>query len=483
MRRGRVFRKCRACSAEAGAGRHCQRCGSTSITWAYRVDVSGPGEKRRQRLRSGFASKALALAALNAEQVERSEGRFLEPSKVTVAEFLDHWLASGADGVRGSTLKGYEVCVRLHISPRIGSVPLQALSRTHVRSLYEQLATDGYAKGQPSPDHLELLNHVADRYRVFAQSAGRSAVRRLTAEFDRPEATIRHWLKRCRELGLLDDRADRAKETRTALSPKAVHNVHVCLRRALEAARADGLIKTNPAGGAHRAPRDAPEMLTWSEDELRTFLDFVSRERDHALWRLAAETGMRRGELVALRRRDLDLNRRVLHVRQQWSRQRDGRLVFGPPKTKKAIRTIELGASAVEVLRAHLEAQEFERRGWGNAYHHGLDLVFCRPDGSAYDPDGLTHRFDRLVMAAGLRPIRLHDLRHTNATLLLADGEDVKTVSERLGHASINTTLAIYHHVIPRKRASAASRIGSLLDQRGPEADHQTPVADALDEG
>lgn len=434
------------------------------MTWCYRVDVGRPGESRRQRYRAGFATKAEAIEALNEHQQARTDGTYLEPSKITVAEYLDRWLASGADGVRGSTLKGYEVCVRVHIVPRIGSVLLQGLTRVHVRALYQELATSSTTKGVPTPEYLAHLRHVAERYRACAAIAPRSAVRMLRVEFDRPEETIRHWIRRCRELQLLRDKPAPPAKARRPLAPKTVHNVHICLRRALETARADGLIKTNPATGAHRAPKDSPEMLTWSEGEVGTFLDSVAGERDAALWRTALDTGMRQGELLGLRRRDLDLKVGVVRVRQQYSRQHK-ELVFGPPKTKRGIRNIEIDGGTRRALRDHLAAQEFERRSWGRAYRRDLDLVFCQPSGEPIDPDVIRNRFEHLVKRAGVARIRFHDMRHTNATLLLSSGEDVKAVSERLGHASVNVTLTIYHHVKPRAKASVASKIGAILDK------------------
>lgn len=426
--------------------------------------MARPGEPRRQRYRTGFATKAEAVEALNEHQQARTDGSYLEPSKITVGEYLDRWLASGADGVRGSTLKGYEVCVRVHIVPRIGAITLQGLTRVHVRALYQELATSSTTKGVPTPAYLEHLRLVAERYRACAAIAPRSAVRMLRIEFDRPEETIRHWVRRCRELGLLRDRSAPPAKAKRPLAPKTVHNVHVCLRRALETARTDGLIKTNPAAGAHRAPKDGPEMLTWSEEEVVTFLECVAGERDAAFWRTALDTGMRKGELLGLRRRDLDLNGGLIHVRQQWSRQHN-ELVFGPPKTRQAIRTINVDAGTTRALRDHLGAQEFERRSWGKGYRRDLDLVFCQPSGEPIDPDVLRHRFEHLVKRAGVTRIRFHDMRHTNATLLLGSGEDVKAVSERLGHASVNVTLTIYHHVKPRAKASVASKIGAILDK------------------
>jgi integrase len=118
------------------------------------------------------------------------------------------------------------------------------------------------------------------------------------------------------------------------------------------------------------------------------------------------------------------------------------------------------------ILRERRERQLFERRRWDDAYRSELDLVFCREDGLPEDPDVVGRRFSRRVGQIKTLPkIGVHGLRHTHATLLLEDGVDIKTVSERLGHDSIQTTLELYAHVTPRMRASAASRFGALLSR------------------
>lgn len=255
----------------------------------------------------------------------------------------------------------------------------------------------------------------------------------------------------------------------SGLSQKTVHNVHIALRKALADAVEDGLLRRNPADGAHSRPKDRPEMATWSAAELHAFLEQVSSERDAALWRLAAMSGMRRGELLGLRRHDVDLHGARLTVRQQYTRQGTA-TAFCPPKSRKSTRTIDLDAATVDTLRDHLEAQGFDRRAWRDAYRADLDLVFCRPDGAPLYPEGIDRRFHRLQNQAGARAIRLHDLRHTHATLLLEEGVDVKTVSERLGHDGIQTTLELYGHVTPRMRLEAATRFATAVDGAGSSA-------------
>ena len=164
---------------------------------------------------------------------------------------------------------------------------------------------------------------------------------------------------------------------------------------------------------------------------MATFLAFTAQDRELALYHVAAATGMRRGELLGLRWRDVDLDGVRLSVRQQYTRQGKS-LGFGPPKSAKSIRTIDLDGETVDLLREQRERQLFERRAWGKAYRADLDLVFCRPGGSPEDPNVIGRRFGRRIRdLARLPAIGLHGLRHTHATLLLEEGVDVKTVSER----------------------------------------------------
>ena len=247
------------------------------------------------------------------------------------------------------------------------------------------------------------------------------------------------------------------------LGEKTVHNVHICLHKALQDAVDDGLLRRNPAERAHSIPKDRPEIKTWSADELAAFLAFTAQDADLALYHVAAATGMRRGELLGLRWRDVDFEAARLSVRQQFTRQGNG-VGFGPPKSRKSIRTIDVEEETIALLREQQERQRFDRRAWGPAYRADLDLVFCRPGGSPHDPNVIGRRFERRVRALATLPaIGLHGLRHTHATLLLEAGVDVKTVSERLGHDNVQTTLELYGHVTPRMRSNAAARFGSLL--------------------
>ena len=171
---------------------------------------------------------------------------------------------------------------------------------------------------------------------------------------------------------------------------------------------------------------------------------------------------MRRGEMLGLRWSDLDLDGATLSVQQTRIRGAEG-LAYGSPKTAKGRRRIALDAATVVALRAHRRAQAAERLLAGSIWQDE-DLVFCRQDGQPLDPDSVSQSFERLGARAGLPRIRLHDARHTAASLLLAAAVHPKVVQERLGHATIATTLDTYSHVLPGLGEDAAERLAAAID-------------------
>jgi integrase len=311
----------------------------------------------------------------------------------------------------------------------------------------------------------------------------------LAKELCRPEATIRHWVRRCRQLGLLGDGAPTIVEaTPRGLSAKSVHNVHIALRAALNDAVENGLLRTNPAYKALKPPKRRKVMKVWTVEELREFLRLVQSERNGTLYRVAAQTGMRRGELLGLKWVDVKFHSSSLSVQQQWTglEQDDDEFDddlddLSPTKSDAGRRAISLDPFTVQALRDHRRAQEAERRNFGSGYQDH-DLVFCRPDGTPHDPDSITGEFERLVRRSGLRRIRLHDLRHTHATLLLEAHVDITVVSKRLGHASVKTTADLYPHVTARLQLDAAARIGALVDGVPDIEDPSVTVPEPADE-
>jgi len=259
--------------------------------------------------------------------------------------------------------------------------------------------------------------------------------------------------------------AIRAGKLRRAPGPATVRRVHATLRTALQSAYRRRLISYNPAGQVELDSEPTREREVWTPSELATFLAHSGSDRLGAAFRLIAFTGLRRGELCGLRWRDLDLDAKTATICQQLV-ESGGALIFGEPKTKKGARVISLDTDTVTSLRSHKAAQAAERLAWGPAYN-GLDLVFCREDGSPVRPDHVSRLFISLSEAAGLPRIVLHGLRHTHATHALAAGVDITVVANRLGHARSSFTADTYTRVLPEVDRQAADLIAQMVKMAG----------------
>ncbi|MGH2634970.1 MAG: tyrosine-type recombinase/integrase [Actinomycetota bacterium] len=247
------------------------------------------------------------------------------------------------------------------------------------------------------------------------------------------------------------------------LSAASVRRVHSTVRRALRDARKSGRIVANVAELATLPKASRPKMMVWTPAEARTFLMFVldRDEQSHALFSLMLATGLRRGEAVGLRWSNLDLDGARLTVERTLV-SIDGRIAESEPKSERSHRTIGLDPETVAILRRQRARQSERRLAWGEAWKE-TDLVFDRGDGGELHPDAISKRFAKLAREAGVPAIRLHDLRHTAATLMLTAGVPAKVASERLGHSTIAITLDTYTAFVPSLDEDAAARTASLI--------------------
>lgn len=381
-------------------------------TWTVRYD-RGPDPEtgdRRQASRGGFRTRKEAEAELTRLLRERDLGTDLDPTRLTVGEYLTHWLESDArHRVRPTTATNYRRIIQRDLAPTLGALPLTKLQPAHVSALHARLRERGLAASTIGLAHAVL------------RAALRQAVR---------------W----------------------QLVPR-----NVC-----------------DAVAPPRATRT--EQTAWDTATAARFQALVVDDPDAALWLTALKTGLRRGELLALRWADLDLDAGRLTVRRTFVPTSGGGLVEQPPKGGRP-RVLDLAPTHVTLLREHRRRQLAQRLAVGSAWQDH-DLVFCLPPGGdpTHDPGGRPYslttfgqRWRLLVARLGLPPIRPHDLRHTNATLLLEAGVHPKVVQERLGHASVTLTLDRYSHVTPTLGQAAAR----LLDTRLAESPTADEEADA----
>ncbi|QJD85982.1 site-specific integrase [Cohnella herbarum] len=255
------------------------------------------------------------------------------------------------------------------------------------------------------------------------------------------------------------------------LSPQTINHVHKVLHDGLETAVKWGLLVKNVAHVVKPPAIPKSETKTWTDVELMQFLEFTMNSRYHIIFLLAATTGMRRGEVLGVKWEDIDLTTGRLCVRRSYTRGVVGH-IFQEPKTVAGIRTIALPQQTVEALKKHRLGLEEDRKKAeknGTEYNdHGL--VVQTRNGFPVSPYFLESRWLDLLRKSGLPKIRLHDLRHTHASLLLKAGIHPKAVSERLGHSSIMITLDRYSHLFPTLQQEAAEKLDDLL--KWPQNDH-----------
>lgn len=207
------------------------------------------------------------------------------------------------------------------------------------------------------------------------------------------------------------------------------------------------------------------EVRPWSPEEAAQFFDAVAGHRLYALFAVGVALGLRKGELLALRWVDVDLDAGLVHVRQTVQRLPKAGLVFGPPKSGRSRRTIPLPAISVKVLRAHRAGQAAAMLASGPSWVD-FGLVFTSAVGTVIEPRNLTRSFEELMTRAGVRRIRFHDLRHTCASMLLAQGVPARVVMEVLGHSQLAITTDLYSHVMPTALREAADAMDRALGGR-----------------
>ncbi|GGX16901.1 tyrosine-type recombinase/integrase [Streptomyces chartreusis] len=294
--------------------------------------------------------------------------------------------------------------------------------------------------------------------------------RRKLSTYDKYEAHVRIYLvpllgaKRLESLGVADVRRFlvRLEKETTAATAKESHRV---LRSALSSACREELITRNVAKLVEPPRTDNRELKPWTLDETLDFLAASRKDPLYAAFVLAIAMGLRRGEIVGLRWSDLDLDNRVLYVRQQTQRRR-GVLYDDDPKSRRR-RAVPLPALCIAPLRWHRLRQAAARTKAGERWHES-DYVFATRTGRQVEPRNIYRSFTRVAESAGLRVIRLHDARHGTATLLTAAGVAPRVVMEILGHSQISITMDVYTHVVQDTQREAMSHMDRLLRKRWP---------------
>ena len=343
---------------------------------------------------NGYAKTKSVTAPTKTECEERLKklreevGRRSERIKpeMLFGDWIDFWYQNfSKPKLRPTTQACYEGRIYTHIIPQIGQIPLNKLTQNELQQFYARLKKSGRKK------HVEKFGE--------------------------------------------------------GLSDRMVRSCHTTCRTALEKAVTEGLIRTNPAVGCKLPPKKAKEMQVLTPAEILRFLTQAKEEGYYEIFLLELTTGMRRGEIIGLKWRDLNLATGELHIARQVIRVK-GETVVSQPKTKSSIRTVILAPDMVEIL-AELK---IEVKG---------EWMFPSPvnEGQPRNPCALYHRFQTILERAKCKKVRFHDLRHTFATMAIENGMDIKTLSAMIGHVSAETTLNIYSHITDTMQQQAAVKI------------------------
>lgn len=234
------------------------------------------------------------------------------------------------------------------------------------------------------------------------------------------------------------------------------------LSRALKVALQRGRVTRNVAGLVEAPTVRRQEVIPLSAEESRRILATASGRRNAARWSVALALGLRQGEALGLRWRDVDLGEGTLAIRHALQRQPGRGLIFTEPKSAAGRRALALPPPLLRALREHRDAQNRERLAAGSEWQD-YDLVFAQPSGQPIDPSADYAAWKGLLRAAGVRAARLHDARHTAATLLLTQGVPARVAMQILGHSQISLTLGTYSHVAPELARDATERVGRVL--------------------
>lgn len=437
-------------------GAACPRLASDSKhgTWGFQIDVApvpGSGKQRQRIKRNGFPTKTAARAARVAIEGKGDKGssRRVPNDRVTVGEYLDRWIA-GRRKIRRATRVSYQGHIDNYLKPYLGEIKLRDLASHQISAMFTALEE-------------------------------RNAEIRKSLELH-PRGRRGEWI------GAEQRKAGVHRERRKVMGPASMQRLRATLRKALNDAMKDPSLSfhgPNPASLVELESGESPRpqlwtaetekrwresgavpvpTMVWRPEQCGAFLDHAEGEKLYPLFEMASRTGMRRGELCGLRWTDVDLDARRMDVRVQLTVV-NGVVEEGPTKSRAGERSVPLDDGLVAMLRAHRQQQRKDRLAWGEAWVDS-GRVFVLEDGSQLNPDSVSDRFRALTRAADLPPVRLHAMRAGAATMALAAGVPMKTVSEMIGHASEAITSKVYTAVGDELKREAMTSIGALIPRR-----------------
>jgi integrase len=386
---------------------------------------------------------------------------------ITTGQWLDRWINSRKK-IRSSTRTSYQTHIDLYLKPTLGHIPLDKLRVHHVEEVFETI---------DDLNETIIQARTSGNPKLLAKVKGRRVVSPATKQ--RIRATLRAALNHAIKQRLLNLNVASLIELESGKRPKAlvwtperlvawkasrdayIEEIQERHRRAYQAGSTRRKTLTIAPLDAYTATPRPSAVMVWTPEQTSIFLDRSKSHRLYALFHLIAYRGLRRGEGCGLRWPDLNLNDGAAHIRWQITKITGG-TAQGVPKSDAGDRQVQLDNDTKTVLRAHKARQNAERLAAGQDWAD-TGFVFTTETGQPLDPAEVSDQFLRMAMEAGLPPIRLHDLRHGAATILLLAGHDMKVVQETLGLSSITIAADTYTSVLPTLARQSAEDAATIL--------------------
>ena len=383
--------------------------------WEAQVTVGyDPGTGKQIRKTYSGKTQREVREKMQAAATAVQDGTYFEPSKMTVAEWLDIWLKEYSASWKYRTKEKYESVVRIHIKPAIGAVKISKLTAPEIQRFYNELGKTG---------------------------------------------------KTSRQL----DKNGKLIGRKSPLSPKSIRLVHGVLSKALNTALRVEYIKSNPAELCTIPKLEKKEISPLTDAQIKEFVKLCDGEDYGRIYKLILFTGLREGEALGLTWDCVDFKSGTLKINKQLQKQgKEYKIV--PLKNSKP-RFLTASPFVMQLLKDEHKHQLEQRlaaaemwQGWQNMEQMKTALVFLRDDGINQSSDAVYKRYKHLAEMIGVPESRVHDLRHTFAVLSLQNGDNVKTVQDNLGHATAAFTLDVYGHVSEKMKEESAARMQAYID-------------------
>jgi integrase len=358
--------------------------------YSFVIDIGRkPDGSRNRKWFSGYDSKKEAETACAEKITELNQGKYVEPTKKNVEQYMYEWLehkiTNKRKPIRTSTYDNYKMLVLNHVNPHIGHYKIDKLHETNIEDLYEYL---------------------------------------------------------------LDEKE---------LSPSTIHKIHAdILKPAFRRAVRYRLLHHNPADIEDPPQPNKPNIKIWNQVEMHAFLDVAKQDKQYIIFHLGLNTGMRIGEILGLQKEYI-VNEIIQIRKSLTAKTRE----LTDPKTTASIRDIQIDSITIEELNKHFTILEQDM----DIADQGF--VIASSNGNPLLQSNVRRKFNSLIKQAGVPKIRIHDMRHTFATLQLLSGTDIKTVSAILGHSSVWFTYDTYSHILPEMQKKAAENQLNIMKKKG----------------